>query len=258
MRHGPRPAGPEPVAPALLRSKGTVVLAAGQPVEVDRKVNRDGLVAIGGLYHQVEFSLARRVIAVRLDGHLMHAIADNALMGTWPCPVPADQLGRLRRARTAATPLPPPPLPTGLIRAQHKVYASGRIMVNRQFIKLGPRHAGRSSPSSSSTPTTGSSTAKTSSRSGPSRTPARSLASTSKEWAKRRSVKQLLTTSRQPCPETKRRQVLPLPEDMKVKPCACPWAHAGPAHRHQRTSHDSASVCTRWHQPPVQASRKSG
>jgi hypothetical protein len=46
-------------------------------------------------------------------------------------------------ARAAATPLPPAPLPTGSIRAHRRVHASGRIMVNRQPIKLGPPHAGK-------------------------------------------------------------------------------------------------------------------
>ncbi|MET7913561.1 hypothetical protein ABZS98_36015 [Streptomyces avermitilis] len=73
----------------------------------------------------------------------MHAIADNALMGTWPCTVPADRLGQIDGARTATSPLPPPPLPAGAIRAQRKVHASGRFMINGQFIKLGPRHAGK-------------------------------------------------------------------------------------------------------------------
>ncbi|MFJ7138057.1 hypothetical protein ACIQU9_35110 [Streptomyces fungicidicus] len=73
----------------------------------------------------------------------MHAIADDALMGTWPCPVPADRLGQIHGARTATSPLPPPPLPAGAIRAQRKVHASGRFMINGQFIKLGPRHAGK-------------------------------------------------------------------------------------------------------------------
>jgi hypothetical protein len=73
----------------------------------------------------------------------MHAIADNALMRTWPCPVPADRLGQIDGARTAAFPLPPPPLPAGAIRTQREVHASGRFMINGQFIKLGPRHAGK-------------------------------------------------------------------------------------------------------------------
>ena len=42
-----------------------------------------------------------------------------------------------------STPLPPAPLPAGSLRAQRKVHASGRIMVAKQFIKLGPRQAGK-------------------------------------------------------------------------------------------------------------------
>lgn len=80
---------------------------------------------------------------MRLDGHLMHAIANGALVGTWPCPIPADRLASLPGARTAATPLPPPPLPPGSIQAQRRVHGNGRIMVNRQRIKLGQRHAGK-------------------------------------------------------------------------------------------------------------------
>ncbi|MEU3462946.1 hypothetical protein ABZ721_23745 [Streptomyces sp. NPDC006733] len=72
----------------------------------------------------------------------MHAIADNALMGTWPCPIPANCLGQIHGARSAPSPLPPLPLPAG-VRAQRKVHASGRFMINGQFIKLGPRHAGK-------------------------------------------------------------------------------------------------------------------
>ncbi|MFJ9759489.1 hypothetical protein [Streptomyces sp. NPDC101149] len=41
------------------------------------------------------------------------------------------------------SPLPAPPLPAGAIRAQRKVHASGRFMINGQFIKLGRRHAGK-------------------------------------------------------------------------------------------------------------------
>jgi hypothetical protein len=41
-------------------------------------------------------------------------------------------------ARAAATPLPP-----GSIAARRRADESGRIMVNKQPIKLGPRHAGK-------------------------------------------------------------------------------------------------------------------
>ncbi|MFF3505502.1 hypothetical protein [Streptomyces sp. NPDC003247] len=113
------------------------------PVEVDRKIHHYGIVCLADGRYQVGFALAGRTITLRLDGHLMHAIADNALMGTWPRPVPADRLGEIDGARTATSPLPPPPLPAGAIRAQRKVHASGRSQINGQFIKLGPRHAGK-------------------------------------------------------------------------------------------------------------------
>jgi hypothetical protein len=140
---GARPGRPEPATAALPRAKGKTVLAAGQAVEVDRKVHRDGHVSIANTKCVVGFALDGRTIILRLDGHLMHAIADNALVGTWPCPISADQLAQLPGARTASTALPPPPLPAGSIRAQRRVHASGRIMVARQSIKLGPRHAGK-------------------------------------------------------------------------------------------------------------------
>jgi hypothetical protein len=82
-------------------------------------------------------------MTLRLDGHLMHAISENALTGTWPCPIPADQLGKLRGARSAATPLPPPPLPSGNIRVNRRVHNTGRIMVHNQLLKVGARHAGK-------------------------------------------------------------------------------------------------------------------
>lgn len=140
---GARPAGPAPAAAALPRRNGRPIIAAGQAIELDRKVHRDGHVLIAGGKCQVGFGLAGSTVVLRLDGHLMHAIAAGALIGTWPCPVTAAKAARLPGARAAATPLPPPPLPAGSIRAQRRVHASGRIMVSRQPIKLGPRHAGK-------------------------------------------------------------------------------------------------------------------
>jgi hypothetical protein len=140
MRHGARPAGSAPAAAALRHINGNAALAAGQAIEVDRKIQRDGHVTIAGVKCQIAFALAGRTITIRLDGHLMHAIADGALAGTWPCPITADRAAKLPGARTASAPLP---LPAGSIRAQRRVDASGRFMVNGQFIKLGPRHAGK-------------------------------------------------------------------------------------------------------------------
>ncbi|MGP3920449.1 hypothetical protein [Nonomuraea sp. 10N515B] len=143
MRYGARPAGPAPAAAALRRINGNTELAAGEAIEIDRMVQRDGHVTIAGIKCQIAFALARRTVTIRLDGHLMHAIADNAPVGTWPCPITADRDARLPGARTAASPLPPPPLPAGSIRVQRRLHASGRFMANKQFIKLGPRHAGK-------------------------------------------------------------------------------------------------------------------
>jgi transposase InsO family protein len=140
---GARPAGPPPAVAALPRRDGRPHLPAGQAVEVDRQVQRDGHITIAGHKCQVGFGLAGRTITIRLDGHLMHAIADDALVGTWPSPITAQRATKLSGVRAAATPLPPPPLPAGSIRAQRRVHASGRIMVARQAIKLGPRHAGK-------------------------------------------------------------------------------------------------------------------
>jgi hypothetical protein len=140
---GARPAGPEPERPALRRVNGTAVVRPGDAVEIDRTVTKDGVVSIAGSVHLIGFAWAGRRVALRLDGNLMHAVIDDALIGTWPCPISADQLGRLAGARTPSTPLPPPPLPAGSLRAQRKVHASGRIMVAGQNIKLGPRHHGK-------------------------------------------------------------------------------------------------------------------
>ena len=94
-------------------------------------------------YRAVLEVLAGSTVTMRLGGHLIHAIAAGALIGTWPCPITASKAAQLPGARAASTPLPPPPLPAGSSRAQRRVHASGRIMVNRQPIKLGPRHVGK-------------------------------------------------------------------------------------------------------------------
>lgn len=140
---GARPAGPEPERPALRRANGTAVIRPGDAVEIHRTVTKDGVVSIAGSGHLVGFAWAGRRVTLRLDGHLMHAIIDNALVGTWPCPIATDQLGRLSGARPPSSALPSPPLTAGSLRAQRKVHASGRIMVAGQNIKLGPRHHGK-------------------------------------------------------------------------------------------------------------------
>jgi Integrase core domain len=140
---GARQAGPEPAKAAIQRKDGRPVLAAGQAVEIDRKVQRDGHVTVNGQKYQVGMGYAGTQVTMRLDGHLMHAVADGALAGTWPSPVTADRAARMNGARAASTALPPAPPPAGSIAARRRVHPDGRIMVNKQPMKLGPRHAGK-------------------------------------------------------------------------------------------------------------------
>ena len=101
------------------------MLAAGQAVEIDRKVQRDGHVTVGGEKYQVG------------AGHAGTRVTARA--GTWPCPITAERAARMNGARAAPA---PPPLPAGSITARRRVRPDGRIMVNKQPMKLGPRHAG--------------------------------------------------------------------------------------------------------------------
>ncbi|WP_157187568.1 hypothetical protein [Nocardia vinacea] len=125
--------------PAPQDGTGIAPIRTGEATEIERTVDRDGLVSIANTKHPIGVARAGERIILRLDGHLMHAIADNALIGTWPCPVPADRISRLPGARTPSAPLPPP----GSLRAQRKVHADGNIMVAKQNIKLGHRYRGQ-------------------------------------------------------------------------------------------------------------------
>ncbi|MGN2638759.1 integrase core domain-containing protein [Nocardia takedensis] len=148
LRHlimrGARPAGPEPARPALRRSmSGALVIEPGQAVEIQRVVGNDGIANIGGKPFPVGAACAGRKVALRLDGNLMHAVVDKALVGTWTCPVPRGELSKLRGAQAPTTPLPPPPLPRGHCRHCGKFTATGQITIAGQNITLGRRHTGK-------------------------------------------------------------------------------------------------------------------
>jgi len=132
---------------------GIPVITPGTAVELDRAVAKKGTITLSGAPHLVGFAWAGRKLTLRMDGHLMHAITDNALIGTWPCPVPSGRLARLQGARPISTPLPPLPLPDGSLRAQRRVHASGRIVVASRTSNWDPATPASSSPSSSKTPT---------------------------------------------------------------------------------------------------------
>jgi hypothetical protein len=51
-------------------------------------VSNDGTVTIAGAAHLIGFAWAGHKIALRLDGHVMYAIADHALIGSRPARSP--------------------------------------------------------------------------------------------------------------------------------------------------------------------------
>ncbi|WP_240505225.1 hypothetical protein [Nocardia mangyaensis] len=73
---GARPAGPEPGHPAQRRTtgKGVASIRAGETIEIDRTVDRDGLVSISNTKHLVGAAHSGQRITLRLDGHLMHGM----------------------------------------------------------------------------------------------------------------------------------------------------------------------------------------
>jgi hypothetical protein len=82
------------------------VIRSGDAPEIDGTVTKDAVVSIAGSTHLIGFAWAGRHVMLRLDGHLIHAVIDNALIDTWPCPLGNDHLDLLSGARTPSTPLP--------------------------------------------------------------------------------------------------------------------------------------------------------
>ena len=107
-RRGATPAGLPPAAPALPRGRSR--LPAGHSVELDRVVGRDGIVRVANQSFVVPVQLAGQRIALRLDGRLMHAIADGRVIKSWPMAIAPDKLTALTGAHapSAAVPVPQP------------------------------------------------------------------------------------------------------------------------------------------------------
>ncbi|WP_327007063.1 IS481 family transposase [Dactylosporangium sp. NBC_01737] len=134
---GAVPAGPPPANPAT-RNR---LLPAGAAVEVDRTVNADGSITLGGHALLLGAHLAGRRVTVRLDGHLVHVVADGALAKTLPSPIPVEQRGQLRGARLATGQIAATPI--GPIQVERRVPADGVVMITRQRIRVGRTHAGK-------------------------------------------------------------------------------------------------------------------
>lgn len=134
---GARPGRTAPAPAALGRE-----VPAHTAVEVDRTATRDGIVALAGHEIALGSENRRRRVTLRIDRGLIHAVAAGQLIRTLPSPLQAGDLARLRAARPASTPLPPPPS-AGAQRVQRRVPVDGVTMVAGQRLRIGRTHAGK-------------------------------------------------------------------------------------------------------------------
>jgi transposase InsO family protein len=131
-RAGASPAGPPPLPPA----------EAGAAIEVDRAVNKGGIVSLAGKQVLAAEILGGRPVIVRIEpATLMFLDPDTReLLRIRPNPLTPEQAQRLQGARPAG----PPPRPrTEPVTVQRRVSATGVITVCRQHVALGRIHAGR-------------------------------------------------------------------------------------------------------------------
>jgi hypothetical protein len=133
LARGGRSAGPPPLPPADPDRSA---------VELDRTVNRSGLVSLAGRQLLAAEILAGRRVTIRLEQHTLQILDPETreLLRTRPNPLPAGRRHRLDGARPGG----PPPNPTRApIRVQRRVASNGVIMVADERIALGRTHAGQ-------------------------------------------------------------------------------------------------------------------
>ena len=130
--HGGRPAGPPPLPPA----------EPGAAIEVDRIVNKTGIVSLAGRQILAADILGGRLVSIRIDQTTLAFFdpATRQLLRARPNPLSWDQVSRLRGARAAG---PPPRPATEPVTVQRRASATGVILVARQKIALGRAQAGR-------------------------------------------------------------------------------------------------------------------
>jgi hypothetical protein len=129
---GARPAGPPPVA----ASAGGI--RHGAAIEVDRTVNASGIVRLGGAVIGVGQILAGRRVTLRLEGDVIHVVADGLLAKTIPNPLTPEKRLRVPGARLAGA---APRIHAGPIRVQRTVSHTGAIRVAKQAVQVGLRYA---------------------------------------------------------------------------------------------------------------------
>ncbi|HEY7103450.1 MAG TPA: IS481 family transposase [Mycobacteriales bacterium] len=130
--HGGRPAGPPPLPPA----------EPGAAIEVDRIVNKTGIVSLAGRQILAADILGGRLVSIRIDQTTLAFFdpATRQLLRARPNPLSWDQVSRLRGARQAG---PPPRPATEPVTVQRRASATGVILVARQKIALGRAQAGQ-------------------------------------------------------------------------------------------------------------------
>ncbi|WP_433784648.1 CU044_2847 family protein [Actinomycetospora sp. CA-101289] len=136
----PVPAGDAPAAAALPRSARHA--APDTVVEVDHVVGRDGLVRADNTYFNVGIGQTGTLVVLRLDGHLVHAVAGRLLLASWPQPIALEKRLALPGARRPSGPLPAP-TPARAPWARRVVGADGVVMVARQRPRIGRAHGGK-------------------------------------------------------------------------------------------------------------------
>jgi hypothetical protein len=122
-------AGPSPLPP----------IEDGDAVEVERVVNKDGLVALGGRMLLAAEILGGRKVGIRIetDTIMFYDLDTRDLLRVRPNPLSRDKIIRLRGNRPAG----PPPRPSvEPVRVQRRASATGVIMVCGQKIALGRVH----------------------------------------------------------------------------------------------------------------------
>jgi transposase InsO family protein len=114
----------------------------GAALEVDRAVNRNGLVSLAGRQVLAAEILGGRPVLVRIEPATLMFLDPQTreLLRVRPNPLTADQTLRLQGARPAG---PPPRARAEPVTVQRRVSATGVIIVCRQRVSLGRIHAGR-------------------------------------------------------------------------------------------------------------------
>jgi hypothetical protein len=114
--------------------------ASNSVIDLERAVNASGNANLGGHVISAGIPLAQQRVNLRLDGPVAHILSGGVLARTVTCPVPEQNLRRLRGARPGQ--VAPPQLPEAQI-VKRRVSVRRAIMVGRQRIRFWSRMPAR-------------------------------------------------------------------------------------------------------------------